>query len=59
MSRPDFLDAPYSHTSAQRTASHPLPSSRDHVGPDRLVGYGLAFVAGALVALIASGVIAL
>lgn len=59
MSRPDFLDAPYSHTSAQRTASHPLPSSRDHVDPDRLVGYGLAFVAGALVALIASGVIAL
>ena len=59
MSRPSFLDAPYSHTSAQRTASQPLPSSRDHAAPDRFVGYGLAFVAGALVALIASGVIAL
>ena len=59
MSRPNFLDAPHAHQFAPRTASQPLPSSRDHVDPDRLVGYGLAFVAGALVALIASGVIAL
>ena len=59
MSRPNFLDAPYSHTSAQRTASHPLPSSRDHVDPDRLVGYALAAVAGALAALVIAGVIQL
>ena len=59
MSRPNFLDAPHAHQFAPRTASHPLPSSRDHVDPDRLVGYALAAVAGALVALIASGVIAL
>lgn len=59
MSRPNFLDAPHAHLIAPRTVSQPLPSSRDHAAPDRLVGYGLAFVAGALVALIAAGVIVL
>ena len=59
MSRPNFLDAPHAHQFAPRTASHPLPSSRDHVDPDRLVGYGLAFVAGALAALVIAGVIQL
>lgn len=60
MSRPNFLDAPHAHLIAPRTASQPLPSSRDHApSPDRFVGYGLAFVAGALVALITSGVVPL
>ena len=59
MSRPNFLDAPHAHQFAPRTASHPLPSSRDHAAPDRFVGYGLAFVAGALAALVIAGVIQL
>ena len=59
MSRPNFLDAPHAHQFAPRTASQPLPSSRDHAAPDRFVGYGLAFVAGALAALVIAGVIQL
>lgn len=60
MSRPNFLDVPRAHQFAPRTASRPLPSSWDRQeGPDRFVGYGLAFVAGALVALIAAGVVQL
>ena len=60
MSRPNFLDAPHAHQFAPRTASRPLPSSWDlQEGPDRIVGYALAAVAGALVALIAVGVVQL
>ena len=60
MSRPNFLDAPHAHLIVPRTASQPLPSSRDHApSPDRLVGYGLAFVAGALAALVVAGVLQL
>lgn len=60
MSRPNFLDAPSAHQFAPRTASRPLPSSRDRQeGPDRIAGYALAAVAGALAALVIAGVIQL